>query len=275
MITHIAPYYGGKFKMAKLIGTLFPKHSLYVEPFGGMANVLLQKKPAKIEVLNDLNGNIVALYRTLQNDYQALKERLNFTPYHFAEFRRAREILTENHHHHSMIDKAWAVVVGCYMGFASNLTKREGFSMGGPNYKSNTVKTFRNGIFGLDKVVERLRLVQFDQKRAIELCQYWDTEDALFYLDPPYVPSTRKDGGYQFEMTDVEHLELLEWCNLSKGRVVISGYPSTLYENNLRGWRRIEKQTFSNTNSFKDIKERIRTEVIWTNYTPDKQHKLF
>ena len=69
------PYIGGKHCLAKTIIKLFPKHTTYVEPFAGGAQVLFSKEPSRVEVLNDLDGDIVNLFRVCQAHHEELMEK--------------------------------------------------------------------------------------------------------------------------------------------------------------------------------------------------------
>jgi len=100
---------------------------------------------------------------------------------------------------------------------------------------------------------------------AIELIKKYDGPDVLFYCDPPYPGSTRSGGkaaSYAFEMTDVDHIRLLETLKQCRGRVMISSYDSSLYNNLLASWNRVQKTTHVQlSNSGMD-----RTEVLWKNW---------
>ena len=60
------PYFGGKSRLAPWIVSMFPAHRVYVEPFFGGGSVLLSKKPSSIEIVNDLDGSVVAFWRALR-----------------------------------------------------------------------------------------------------------------------------------------------------------------------------------------------------------------
>jgi DNA adenine methylase len=63
----IVPWIGGKGRLADKLLPLFPAHQCYVEPFAGAAALFFRKRPAPAEVLNDINGDLVNLYRVVQH----------------------------------------------------------------------------------------------------------------------------------------------------------------------------------------------------------------
>src|SRR2546427_11471547 len=71
-------YIGGKNRLAKRLIAIFPKHTTYVEPFAGGAQVFFRKEPSKVEVLNDLDGEVVNFYRVCQHHYQELLRYFRF-----------------------------------------------------------------------------------------------------------------------------------------------------------------------------------------------------
>lgn len=83
------------------------------------------------------------------------------------------------------------------------------------------------------------------------------TSVTLFFVDPPYMPSTRSKSGYRCELDEAGHLALLEQLKGVKGLVVLAGYPSDLYDRVLKGWKRVERPHYA-AGSLKR-----RTEVLW------------
>lgn len=105
----------------------------------------------------------------------------------------------------------------------------------------------------------RLKSVQIENKPALELIRAFDHDNVLIYLDPPYVWSTRTRKQYRHEMSDRDHEELLETVLHSKAKVMLSGYDCELYENYLKGWRKIQIPARAQ-NSLP------RVETLWMNF---------
>ena len=113
-----------------------------------------------------------------------------------------------------------------------------------------------------------LRMVQIEHRPALEVIQRFDSEKVFMYLDPPYLLETRAAKQYKHEMTDSDHEEMLQVITKSKAKMMLSGYPSDMYEEYLQGWKRME---------FRGTAEHagLRTEVVWMNYEPPGQISLF
>lgn len=87
----------------------------------------------------------------------------------------------------------------------------------------------------------------------------------LVYCDPPYLHSTRtSDRRYRFDYIEQNHIELLSLLKQLPCPVMISGYPSALYDDTLSDWRNLEVQVMNQAG--------VRTEKIWFNFTPDRVH---
>jgi len=87
----------------------------------------------------------------------------------------------------------------------------------------------------------------------------------LVYCDPPYLKRTRTSGRrYRFDYEEADHIELLTLLKTLPCQVILSGYPSTLYDERLNGWRTLELQVMNQAG--------VRTEKLWFNFTPDRVH---
>src|SRR5262249_9244227 len=144
----------------------------------------------------------------------------------------------------------------CFTSVTRNRTRR---GMNG------NVSEWLSAVDGLPAIHERLRRVLIENMPAVELIRREDRPGTLFYCDPPYVPETRTAlDAYVHEMTEEEHHALLETLISCRGRVILSGYSSDLYETILRNWSR---HTFDlPNNAAGGQKKRRMTEVLWCNF---------
>ncbi|PJZ51590.1 DNA adenine methylase [Leptospira adleri] len=256
-------YNGGKFLLGPWIQSYFPTHDVYVDGFGGAANVLLQKEPARAEYYFDLDSEVTNFMAMLGNRDTAkeLIRRIKWTPY-------SREIhewaVSKNKPEETSIDRALKFCAKCWMNIGQNRSSRGSFRVHGNLDRSGGYIPARlwSDIQPYYQAASRLRGVVIENKSFLKIADQLDSPNTLFYLDPPYLGSVRGSGDlYTHEMKSViEHENLLNLIVSLKGMVVISGYPSDLYANRLetKGWIRKEKAT-------RDNKRRERTEAIWLN----------
>jgi len=226
-------YFGGKGNMLAKLLPLLPPHKVYVEPFCGAASLFFAKPPSPVEVLNDLNEDVVNVFRVLQDKetHEELRFRLMYTPYARSEFVRAIEMLKQTDL--TPVERAWAFMVRQNMGFSGT-----GSTNGGSwrrNFMSSRSCAYACNewlmrLSMLDAWRWRLMTVQIDCRDALEVIRYWDSPTTLFYVDPPYVTETRKTlNAYAYEMTVEQHKELVELLLGIKGKAVVSGYEHSLY----------------------------------------------
>ena len=262
IVTHpLLRYHGAKWRIAPWIISYFPKHRIYVEPFGGSGSVLLRKVRSEVEVYNDLDGEIVNLFRVVRDHGEQLSRLVYLTPYSRDEFVKSFEIAKDP------VEQARRTIVRSFQGFGSGYaTNTEGSKCARPEYgfrigwRCRGNKPNTNWCHVSDtvmEVIERFRGVVIENTSFQKIIEKNNTEETLIYADPPYVSSSRDHGkDYRFEFSEVDHVELANVLHNAAGPVIVSGYRSELYNNLYKDWivRECETQTAGNTK---------RTEVIW------------
>ncbi|HHT8227106.1 MAG: DNA adenine methylase [Enterobacter sp.] len=254
-------YHGGKFRLASWIIPQMPEHICYVEPFGGAAGVLLQKPRSYAEVYNDLDGEVVNLFRVLRDPEmnQRLRDACALTPYSRDEFCAAREVVTES------VERARRMVVRACMGFgsASGIGGNSGFRSDSKRKYATAAHLWERYPENLSAVCQRLQGVIIENKDALAVMRAHDAKTTLHYIDPPYVPETRVQGNryYNHEMTVEGHEQLLAVARTMTGMVMISGYDTDVYNDMLVGWQKMEKS--SRISAGRGTK--VRTECLWSN----------
>ncbi|MCU4599098.1 DNA adenine methylase [Acinetobacter bereziniae] len=234
-------YHGGKFRIADWIISKFPVHKTYVEPFGGGASVLMCKPQSNIEVYNDIDSDVVNLFRVLRNTEQCeqLKQLVHLTPFSRDEFHLAYEE-TE-----CPVEKARRMIVRAQMGFGSaGATKgHTGFRLAGGRQKNYEINLWDQYPQRIAKCAERLKQCVIENQDASKIISLYDADDTLFFVDPPYVRSTRTANvvAYRHEMTDSDHEILLDQLINVKGSVVITGYEHDIYNDKLSKWTKFTK----------------------------------
>ncbi|WP_025918472.1 DNA adenine methylase [Herminiimonas sp. CN] len=259
-------YHGGKFRLAQWILSFFPKHVVYVEPFGGAASVLLQKPRVGAECYNDLDGSVVNLFRILRDPERAieLQRRIELTPFSRAEFDWAYEPSADD------MEQAHKLIIKSFMGHGSDSATRScrtGFRSKLSDGRVLPSVEFSTWSHAIPSFTDRLRGVVIESRNAIEVIGRMDSETTLIYADPPYCHSSRssivgrsnKTHGYRHEMADDDHRELAAVLHQVRGMVVLSGYPTELYDVELyAAWTRYERRHVADGGKF-------RTEVVWLN----------
>jgi DNA adenine methylase len=247
--------HGGKYYTARRIIALFPPHRLYMEPFAGGLSVLLNKPRAPVEVAGDLNGDLINVYRVLQDHTAELLARVKALDYYKATFDAATGRPTD------AVDATVRFLVRNRMsrdGLSSCFSWSERLRGGRPGDLNawETIKT------ELPRLADRLAGVDLRHAPAIDIIREYDGVDTVHYLDPPYLPETRTARDvYRHEMTREQHEELLEVLVVCRGAVVLSGYASPLYDGRLAGWERV---TFDMPNHAGQGKtKQRRMEIVW------------
>ena len=230
----------------KILPYLTAPHTVYVEAYGGGASVLLNKPPSPIEVLNDIDSEVVNIFRVAQDEakFKELKHRLEWTLYSRAEFVRALDIL-QNETITDPVLRAWAFFVAQNQGFSGQNSRSSSEGNWSRSFTNNKAAAFANKVASIEIVRNRLKNVLLDNIDAIACIQFWDSPDTLFYLDPPYVHDTRiLKEAYHHEADHDHHRLLVDTLLAIKGQAVLSGYTHKIYEPLLEnGWHKVEIDT--------------------------------
>lgn len=248
-------YPGAKWGMAAQIVSLMPPHRSYLEPFFGSGAVLFNKPPSAIETVNDIDGDVANFFRVLREQPNRLAEALSLTPY-------ARDVFDDAHANRGTddFDRAYRFAIRSKMGHGFRTFKKTGFKVDVyAREQSYCVSCWNRLPADLLDAAIRLKSVQIENRNALELIRKFNHDNVLIYADPPYLMETRKGKQYRCEMTEQEHLELLEALKQHKGSVILSGYPSEMYDRELCGWSVIYKAS-RNQNADQ------RTEALWCNF---------
>lgn len=254
----IIKYPGSKWSMAEWIISRMPEHHSYLEPFFGSGAVLFHKDRSNIETINDLDGDVVNLFEWIQKDPEQLAHAIYFTPY-------ARDIydaaFANRYTETDPLRRALNFCIRLNMGHGF---RTSGGKVGWKNdvqgrESAYAVRDWHSLPERLVIAAERLRLVQIENSPAQELIQRFNYPNVLIYADPPYLLSERYGKQYCCEMTQADHVELLRQLKEHRGPVMISGYPSKLYDAELRDWNRESKPSRNHAQA-------PRTEVLWSNF---------
>ncbi len=274
-LTQPIKWHGGKHYLAKRIIALMPPHIHYVEPYFGGGSVLLEKDPEGIsEVVNDLNESLSNFWRCLQQteSFAEFVRIVQAAPFSEIEWNEAdgREHLgiVPMYRNAFDIDISAAVnfFIRCRQSFAGN------FKSFAPQSRTRTRRGMNEqasawiaAVDGLPAIHARLRRVVILCQEAMEVLRSQDGEQTLFYLDPPYLHETRttKDA-YAHEMSEDDHRALLSTLPSARGKWMLSGYRSQLYDEMLLDCRRYEFDLPNNA-AGGETKRRMQ-ECVWCNF---------
>ena len=235
-------YPGSKWSLARWIINFFPAHHSYLEPFFGSGAVLFNTSRSNIETVNDLDGNVVNLFEWIKKDPEKLAHEIYYTPYARQIYDAAFEFEPQN-----SLDRAVNFYIRLNMGHG---LRTNGEKVGWKNDIKGRERAYASQDWcnlpeKIMQAAERLRGVQIENRPAVEVIQRFNFSNVLIYADPPYVLGTRHGKQYRYEMNDWQQEELLDVLLMHKGKVLISGYNNSIYNDRLKEWHREETISYS------------------------------
>lgn len=252
--------HGGKYYLCQKIIPLLPDHTTFTETFGGGASVLLNKSHARCEIFNDIDADLINLYRVMVNNPHGFLDRLHGMDYSQGVFDWASQQMQTR-----LTDDMGLAVAYLVRNRMSRGGMNKAFSWsdrrrGGQPGDVNAWDTFRR--VNLPLIIRRLKNVHICNEDAVAVMERFDADETLHYCDPPYVPETRKSKRvYAHEMPLADHLRLLSAITRMKGTVAISGYHCPIYDAALARWKLYEFDMPNHSGQGK--KKQRRTECLW------------
>ena len=199
---------GGKSRLRKKIIEIMPEHICYVELFFGAGWVYFGKEPSKVEVINDIDKELINLFRTLKYHAPEVERLLKYEFSGrdiFDEYKNCTvEYLTEIHR----------AVRFLYM-------LNNSFASRGKDYGYSITKKPNQKIFmeeKLEEVRKRLSNTYVENLSFDKIIKKYDREETLFYCDPPYYET----AGYDSKFGEEEHIKLRDMLSNIKGKFILS-----------------------------------------------------
>jgi len=223
---------GGKYRLAQKIISLIPPHRVYVEPFGGAGHVLFKKSPSQIEIYNDINSDLVNLFRVIKDTekFREFHRQVFFTLYSKEEFEYYKNLVPRDD-----IERA----VKTFVLINQSFNNKQGYWGIATNRATPHSENYFVIIKSLHKIRERLKKVYIENSDFREIIKKYDFEDTFFFIDPPYVLETRKCRMYPYEMTLDDHKDLVDLLLGIKGQAILSCYYHEVYAPLIgKGWQR-------------------------------------
>lgn len=228
---------GAKWRIAKWIASYFPMHGTYLEPFFGSGAVFFTKAPSGTETINDIDNNLINLFKVCRDYPIELAKKIEMTPYSKVEYTFCRRNYADKKY--TEIERARMYLVAIWQGFGGKTYQETSWA----HDRTNSV--FRPKYWAelpdrILSIVSRLKMAQIENRDALELIHMYNKKNCLIYMEPPYLKETRSNMHYEHEMAkENEHKQLLELILKHKGPVVMSSYSNKLYDEILvleHGW---------------------------------------
>lgn len=245
-------YPGSKWSIAGEIVSHFADHYHYVEPYFGSGAVFFTKDPSPHELINDSNELVINFFRVLRNQTEELCWAVETTPWSREEYDQS-DVVTGD-----PMEDARRFVVRIWQAHASDLAKKTGWKNRGVRQRARGMSVrWQRVPEELTQLAWRLADAEIENRPALEVVKRFAADDCLIYADPPYLPSTRTQKMYGQEMTEEEHVEMLDLLNAHPGPVVLSGYDNDLYNEKLLSWEHVSLKPP------KVEKAAVRVEKLW------------
>jgi len=258
-------YYGGKTTKAAVIADLLPAHRHYVEPFAGSLAVLLAKPRVPFETVNDLDAALMTFWRVLRDRGAELAEACYQTPHSRAEHLAAYELTTVDGGELPELEVARRVWVQLAQGVGGTRRRTGWRHFQDPGVRSTVSMPdyLAAYVARMAPALDRLRQVSLEARPALDvIADYGRHSEVCIYADPPYLGSTRSSRQYAVEMSAAsEHKALATALHDCRAAVVLSGYPSQLYDALYADWHRLDFAAFTGQANT----EGRRTEALWSN----------
>jgi len=261
----LVKYHGGKGRIFKWILPFIPNHKTYCEPFGGAGSVLINKEKSSKEIYNDIEPKIVNLMLVVKDQWPDLVSNLLQIEYNEENFNKYKKIYNSSSFQKiTKLEQATTTYVVKRMsrgGLGKDFSWSKRIYSTGPS----EIHCWNSSLKNIKNVSARLQNVEIKNVQATILLEQNNEKETVFYLDPPYLHDTRKSCKvYDYEMTIEQHILLLNLCLSSKAKIIISGYPSELYNKKLNDWNQSTKKVANHASQTK-TKTKM-SEVLWMNY---------
>ena len=212
----LVPWVGGKRRLAKDILPIFPPHTCYVEAFSGAAALFFMKEPVKVEVINDVNGDLVCLYRVVKH--------------HLDEFiRQFRWALASREMYTWLRDTPPETLTDIQRAARFFYLQKLGFGgkVDSQTFGTGTTCKARMNLLRLEEDLSavhlRLHQVTIERLDWTKCIERYDRPHTLFYLDPPYFGT--EGYGVEFDLAQYDHMARLLHTMAGKAVVSVNDIP--------------------------------------------------
>jgi DNA adenine methylase len=206
-------YMGGKSLLSKKIVERIPAHSCYCEVFAGAAWLLFKKEESDVEIINDINTDLVTLYRVIKHHLEEFIRYLKWILVARDEFNRFK---AENPDTLTDIQRAVRFYYLLKSGYAGRIPN--------PSFSSSTTSAPRLNLLRIEEELStvhlRLSRVYIENQGYEKIITRFDKPETFFYIDPPYHGCENYYGAGLFSRQDFTRLD--ELLSNLKGRFMMS-----------------------------------------------------
>lgn len=226
-------WFGGKAKYTEFIISKMPRHKVYVEPFGGATHVIAQKPRISHEIYNDIDGNVVNFLMQVRDDPERLQQACESIPY-------SRQ-LYETWKKEPLPQDPFERAVRWFYLNRSGISKGNAEEVPQTGWRHSTkpgqnpAKGYISACSLFKEFADRMKGVVIEHLDFREIIRKYDSEETLFYVDPPYIG---REKYYAGGFTEKDHGDLAELLNNVKGKVVLFYYDDPLLLELYPGWKR-------------------------------------
>lgn len=261
------PYIGGKSYLSTWIISNFPQNyheNVYCEVFGGGGWVLFKKEPSYLEIYNDLNSELVNLFKIIRDNFEEFQHRAEWSLHSREMYDEARLLLKEDKFVND-IEKAMHYAINRVQSFAGK---------GGWAYQVTADKiTSGKWLPFLKRLVlinARLKKVQIECLDYEKVIKKYDKPNTLFYLDPPYVDAEHYYNTQNVHFGREDHIRLAEILDGIEGKFVLSYYDHPLVDQLYGKYRKVKKVTSKHSKGI-TVNSKVKTkpkatELLIMNY---------
>jgi DNA adenine methylase len=241
--TPVLRYPGAKNQLARWIISYMPAHESYTEAYCGSCAVLLNKRRARLEAVNDRSSEIVNFFSVLRSRPDELINQIWLTPWSAEEYTLAFAEASDD------VERARRFYFRCWSSirpFDDNPSfRRQPKLSRGKNGDRPPMVQAAKEFMRTDHlwyVADRMRGVTIENMDALDFLERYDYAEVLHYVDPPYPFSTRTQlKHYEYEMSEDDHRALAAVLHSLEGMVLLSGYDCPLYDELYPDWRRLDR----------------------------------
>jgi len=261
----IINYLGGKSKLSKQIVSILPKHNCFIDLFGGAGWVLLEKprSVSKVEVYNDLDSSLVNMFNVIKDDikHEELSKKFEKTLISREIFENLKSLKKEET---SDVEWAFRFLYLTKWSFSSRRSSDSSYNFG-YSKKRQPVSTERI-VDQIEELYQRLKTTYIENLDYKEVIKKYDSEDSLFFIDPPYIIEDVNTNYYKHNMNKYsEHKELKTQIDEIKGKFILTLPNTEFYQYIYKEYNITDSNVYYSSGNISKS-EGNRGELIITNF---------